>query len=216
MCYDIQAGKIVWKGRPAGPAEWENMKKLLDLFLVFAKIGVSTFGGGYAMLPILQNELVEKRGWTTEEDLMDYYAIGQCTPGIIAVNTATFIGRAQAGIPGAIAATLGMVFPSVVIITIIAMFLHNFAEFAAVKHAFAGIRACVCVLILDSVIKLGKKSIVDNRCWIIFLVILLLSLFAPVSPVVLVLAAGVAGVLLKPRDKKTDGNEQAKDGGEQA
>lgn len=178
------------------------MKKLWNLFSVFARIGATTFGGGYAMLPILQREVVEKRGWATEEELMDYYAIGQCTPGIIAVNTATFIGYKQAGILGGIFATFGVVFPSIIIITLIAMFLQNFAHLEVVKHAFAGIRACVCVLILDSVIKLGKKSIVDNRCVIIFLAVLALSLFSPVSPAILVVLAGVAGYLLKPAPKK--------------
>ena len=178
------------------------MKDLWNLFLVFAQIGATTFGGGYAMLPILQREVVEKRNWATEEELMDYYAIGQCTPGIIAVNTATFIGYKWAGIPGGIFATLGVVFPSIVIITVIALFLQNFADLEVVKHAFAGIRVCVCVLILDSVIKLGKKSVVDFRCTIIFLVVLGLSLFAPVSPAILVVLAGVAGFLLKPDTKK--------------
>ncbi len=181
------------------------MKNLMNLFLIFAQIGATTFGGGYAMLPILQREIVDKRHWATEEELMDYYAIGQCTPGIIAVNTATFIGYRQFGIIGGIMATLGIVFPSIVIITLIALFLTNFADLAIVKHAFAGIRACVCVLILDSVIKLGKKSIVDNRCVIIFLVILGLSLFAPVSPAILIIIAGVAGFLLKPDFKKEGG-----------
>lgn len=186
------------------------MKDLIKLFLTFAKIGGTTFGGGYAMLPILQREVVEKYHWATEDELMDYYAIGQCTPGIIAVNTATFIGYRQFGIFGGIFATLGVVFPSVVIITLIAAFLNNFADLQFVKHAFNGIRACVCVLILDSVIKLGKKSIIDYRCTIIFLVILGLSLFAPVSSAVLIVIAGVAGVILKPASKvspkKADSN----------
>lgn len=178
------------------------MKTLIELFFVFAQLGATTFGGGYAMLPGLQREIVEKRHWATEDELMDYYAIGQCTPGIIAVNVATFIGYRLAGIPGGIIATLGVVSPSVVIITIIAMFLKNFAELAIVRHAFNGIRACVSVLIFDSVVKLGKKSIIDNRCAIIFLVILALSLFTPVSSAVLVLIAGVAGFLFKPGRKK--------------
>ena len=138
------------------------MKELLDMFLTFAKIGGFTFGGGYAMLPILQREVVEKRHWATENELMDYYAIGQCTPGIIAVNTATFIGYKRKGYIGGIVATLGCITPSLIIITIITAFLRNFSEMAAVQHALAGIRACVCVLILDSVIKLGKKSIINQ------------------------------------------------------
>lgn len=177
------------------------MKELIDLFFTFALIGGTTFGGGYAMLPILQREVVEKRGWATENELVDYYAIGQCTPGIIAVNTATFIGRKRFGVIGAIIATLGLVFPSIVIITCIALFLKNFAELAFIKHAFAGIRVCVCVLILDAVMKLGKKSIIDNRCIAIFLVILALSLLTPLSPALLVVIAGVAGYFLMPAKK---------------
>ena len=104
------------------------MRELLDLFFTFARIGGLTFGGGYAMLPMLQKEVVERRGWATNEELMDYYAIGQCTPGIIAVNTATFIGNKTRGVVGGVVATLGVVFPSLVIITIIAAFISNFAD----------------------------------------------------------------------------------------
>ena len=134
-----------------------KFRLLGELFLTFAKIGVMTFGGGYAMLPILQREVVENKGWATEEELADYFAIGQCTPGIIAVNTATFIGQKLCGAPGGITATLGVVFPSLVIITVIAAALRNFAEIPAVRHAFAGVRVCVCVLILNAVVKLWKR-----------------------------------------------------------
>lgn len=174
------------------------MKLLLQLFLTFAQIGGTTFGGGYAMLPILQRIIVEKYHWASEEELMDSYAIGQCTPGIIAVNTATFIGYKQMGVIGGIAATLGVVAPSVVIITVISIFLRNFADLPAVIHAFSAIRACVCALILSSVIKLGKKSVIDRICLIIFLAVLLLSVFTSLSPVVFVIAAGFAGWLFMP------------------
>lgn len=170
------------------------MKQLLDLFFTFARIGGLTFGGGYAMLPMLQKEVVEKRGWATNEELMDYYAIGQCTPGIIAVNTATFIGNKTRGIIGGIAATLGVVFPSLVIITIIAAFISNFADLAVVKNAFAGIRVCVFVLILNAVVKLGKSSIKDAVTLGIFLVVLIGSLLLDVSPIVFVLIAAAAGI----------------------
>ena len=123
----------------------EKLKQLFGLFGAFAVVGVTTFGGGYAMLPALQREVVEKRRWATEEEVMDWYAIGQCTPGVIAVNTATFVGQKQAGIWGGIFATLGVVFPSLVIIMIIAAFIQNFAHLPAVQNAFAGIRVCVCV-----------------------------------------------------------------------
>ncbi len=173
------------------------MNVYLDLFLTFARIGGLTFGGGYAMLPMLQKEVVENRHWASEEELMDYYAIGQCTPGIIAVNTATFIGRKVKGDLGGVVATLGVVFPSLVIITIIAAFLRNFADLPAVKNAFAGIRVCVCVLIFNAVIKLWKKSVVDKPTLVIFAVVFLCSVFGILSPIVAVVLAGVAGCLVK-------------------
>ena len=173
------------------------MKELWKLFYTFATVGVTTFGGGYAMLPALQREVVEKRGWATEEEVMDWYAIGQCTPGVIAVNTATFVGQKQKGVPGGIAATLGVVFPSLVIITIIAAFIRNFADLPAVQNAFAGIRACVCVLILNAVVKLWKKSVVDWKAFLIFAAVFLGSVFLDLSPVLYVLVAAFAGIVIK-------------------
>ena len=170
------------------------MRELLDLFFTFARIGGLTFGGGYAMLPMLQKEVVERRGWATNEELMDYYAIGQCTPGIIAVNTAPFIGNKTRGVVGGVVATLGVVFPSLVIITIIAAFISNFADLAVVKNAFAGIRVCVFVLILNAVVKLGKSSIKDAVTLGIFLLVLIGSLLLDVSPIIFVLIAAVAGI----------------------
>ena len=172
------------------------MNKLLELFISFAKVGVMTFGGGYAMLPILEREVVENKNWATEEELMDYYAVGQCTPGVIAVNTATFVGKKTAGIPGGIIASLGVVFPSVVIITIIAAVLSNFAEIAAVKSAFAAVRVCVCVLIFNSVVKLWKKAVTDKAALVLFLAVFLLSVFFDISPVWFVLVCAASGILL--------------------
>ena len=173
------------------------MNKYLDLFLTFARIGGLTFGGGYAMLPMLQKEVVEKRGWATEEELMDYYALGQCTPGIIAVNTATFVGQNTAGNLGGIVATLGVVFPSLIIITIIAMFLQNFANLPIVQNAFAGIRVCVGVLVLNAVQTLWKKGVVDKATMVIALVVFLGMLLLDVSPIFFVIGAGLAGWLVK-------------------
>ena len=173
------------------------MGTLTELFVTFAKIGAMTFGGGYAMLPILQREVVEKKRWATDEEVMDWYAIGQCTPGVIAVNTATFVGEKQAGRVGGIVATLGIVFPSLVIITIIAAFIQGFADLPAVKNAFAGIRACVCVLILNAVVKLWKKSVVDWKAFLIFAVVFVGSVFLKLSPILYVLVAALAGVALK-------------------
>ena len=196
-----------------------------DLFLTFAKIGVCTFGGGYAMLPILQREVVERKNWATEEELTDYFAIGQCTPGVIAVNTATFIGQKYAGNLGGTIATLGVVFPSLVIITLIAAFLTNFAELPVVRHALAGINAAVVALIAVSVLKLGRTTLKNAPAVCIFLAVLALSelgglLGLPAdtlagralellsSPVTLVILAGVTGVLLA----QLSGNRKGGDG----
>lgn len=170
------------------------MKQLFDLFFTFVRIGGLTFGGGYAMLPMLQKEVVDKKKWASEEELMDYYAIGQCTPGVIAVNTATFIGYKISGISGAVSATLGIIFPSLIIITVIALFLQNFAHLSVVQHAFSGITVCVCVLILSAVIRLGKKSITDAAGLLIFLLVFILSITFDLSPVFLVIIAGFLGI----------------------
>ena len=169
----------------------------LQLFLSFAKIGVLTFGGGPAMLPMLQRELVNNKKWVTEDEILDYYAIGQCTPGIIAVNTATFVGRKQKGVLGGIVATLGIVFPSLVIITIIAAFLSGFSHIAAVKNAFSAIRVCVCALILNSVIKLAKKTVLDVPTGIIFAGVTLAATFLKLSPIIYVLISAVCGIVIK-------------------
>lgn len=179
-----------------------KLKLLCDLFLEFAFIGVTTFGGGYAMLPALQREVVEKRKWATEEEIMDWYAIGQCTPGVIAVNTATFVGQKLAGVIGGIVATMGVVFPSLVIISIIAAFIQNFADLPVVQSAFAGIRVCVCVLILNAVVKLWKKSVVDVKTLVIFIVVFGCSVFLNISPIIYVLAAAAAGIVIRQIEAK--------------
>lgn len=172
------------------------MHPYLDLFLTFARMGACTFGGGYAMLPILQREVVENHGWATEDELMDYYAIGQCTPGVIAVNTATFIGYKTQGLPGAILATAGVIAPSLIIIIAIAAFIQQFAHLAAVQHAFAGIRIAVCALVLQSVWKMAKKGVVDMPTGIILLATFAAVAFLGVSPVVMVVVAAAAGILI--------------------
>ena len=173
------------------------MNEYLELFLTFAKMGVMTFGGGMAMRPILQREVVEDRHWATEEELVDYYAIGQCTPGIIAVNTATFVGQKRKGALGGIVATLGMVFPSLVIISILAGLITNFSSVTWVQDAFAGIQVCVCVLIFNAVVKLLKKSVIDKRTSVIFLLVMIGSTLLNLSPVWFVLLAALAGIVLK-------------------
>ena len=189
------------------------MSILVDLFLTFARIGVCTFGGGYAMLPILQRELVENKKWATETELADYYAVGQCTPGIIAVNTATFVGRSQAGVAGGVMATLGLVFPSLAIIMVIAAFLQNFMHLEFVAHAFNGVRAGVVALIASSIIKLFKNAVIDWPTRIIYALVLVMAAAGAfctmpggtlgaalgfiLSPVFLVIAAGVAGLCVR-------------------
>ncbi len=173
------------------------MNIFIKLFLTFAKIGVVTFGGGYAMLPMLQREIVEKNKWATEDELLDYFAVGQCTPGVIAVNTATFVGYKEKGILGGILATIGVVFPSVVIITLISALIQNFLDYKIVQYAMSGIRVAVFVLIMSSVLKLLKKSVMDIPTILIFASVLILSVLTDISSPVFVIVAGVIGLFLK-------------------
>ena len=185
------------------------MKTLFKMFLTFARIGGFTFGGGYAMLPMLQREVVEKYKWATNDELLDYYAIGQCTPGVIAVNTATFIGYKLKGIPGAIFATLGVVTPSMIIIGLIAAFISNFRDLEVVQWAFSGVRAAVVALILSAVIKIGKKSIVDIFTALIFVAVAVLSFVTDLSPVIFVVTAAVCGLIIKiSKEKKAKEDEK--------
>lgn len=176
--------------------ESSRIKLLCKLFISFAKIGVMTFGGGLAMLPMLERELVENRKWVTNEEILDYYAVGQCTPGIIAVNTATFVGYKQSKVLGAIIATLGMVFPSLVIIAVIAAVLSNFADIPAVQHAFAGIRIAVCALITTAVVKLAKSNVRSLVQILIAVAAFVVIAVFGASPVVVVIGSAVAGLVL--------------------
>ena len=179
-----------------------DMKELLELYFAFLRIGAVNFGGGYAMLPLLEEDLVKKKGWVTTDDLMDYFAIGQCTPGVIALNVSTFIGNKKKGIAGAVAATTGFLTCPVIFILVISMCLTNFADLPIVQNAFAGIRVCVCVLILEAVMRLWKKAFVVKPAFVIYAVIFLLMAFGGFLPVkvpaaVLVVAAGIAGILIR-------------------
>ncbi|MBE5998560.1 MAG: chromate transporter, partial [Sarcina sp.] len=176
------------------------MNELLELYTAFFKIGAVNFGGGYAMLPLLERDLVQDRGWTTTEDLTDYFAIGQCTPGLIALNVATFIGSRRKGIAGAIAATVGFVSVPILIILLIATFLQGFADYPVVQNAFAGIRVCVCVLIIQAVLRLWNKSVVDKTTLVLYLAVFLMTALSGVLPLavpaaVLVIISGILGVL---------------------
>nr|WP_321264130.1 chromate transporter [uncultured Sphaerochaeta sp.] len=157
-----------------------------QLYLTFLKIGGLTFGGGYAMLPMLQREVIDIHHWVTEEEVLDIYAVGQCSPGIIAVNTATMIGYRKRGIPGAIAATLGEITPSLVIITLLATILLQVQDNQWVQRAFGGIRVAVCALITQSVITLSKKSLIDLPTVLLYLATVSLTLAFSLSPLVVV------------------------------
>lgn len=172
------------------------MKLLLQLYTAWFKMGLFTFGGGYAMLPMIQKEVIEHYHWATEDEIMDYYAIGQCTPGIIAVNTATFVGYYQKGVVGGIAATLGVVSPSIIIIGLIASLISNFAELAVVQHALKGINVAVCMLMIYAIAGLWKKSIKNIAAFCVFALALVLSVFTELSTVWMVIIAGVLGVIL--------------------
>jgi len=190
------------------------MRDLLELWWAFVKIGCVNFGGGYAMLPLLEKELVEKKKWTTMEDLRDYFSIGQCTPGIIALNVSTFIGQKRKGILGGFVATAGFLTGPIAIILVIAAFLTNFASLEVVQHAFAGIRVCVCVLILQAILRLWKSSVVDIFTLILYLAVFALNAFSFLLPIkipaaVLVVLSGLLGLaasLLKER-KQASGKE---------
>ena len=190
------------------------MNLLLELYWTFVKIGCVTFGGGYAMLPILERELVDKRHWTTMDDLRDYFSIGQCTPGIIALNVSTFIGEKRGGVKGALAATVGFLAGPIIIILIIAMFLQNFATLPVVQHAFAGIRVCVCVLILQAVLRLWKKSVVDPFTLGLYIAVFALSVLSNVMPfkipaAILVILSGIVGIIAANRKNTASGKAGA-------
>lgn len=166
-----------------------------DLFCTYFRVGAVTFGGGYAMIPILEREIVKKKNWVTEEELLDYYAISQCTPGVIAVNAATFVGHKKGGILGAIVATLGVITPSIIIITIIANMLSVFSENKYVESAFKGISIAVCALILTTVVGLIKKNVKN-----VFSVIVALGAFAAIgilklSPIIVVVSVLAASLI---------------------
>lgn len=177
------------------------MVKLSTLYFSFLRIGGFTFGGGYAMLPMLEREVVEKYKWVTDTDLVDYYALGQCTPGIIAVNVATLIGYKQRGWLGGIIATLGVITPSIAIILVLASMLNAFADIAIVQHAFAGLRVGVGALILNSVIKLFKKNIKDTRSIVLFICAFICVAIVKISPIIVVFAAVVIGLVIHRRAK---------------
>ena len=188
------------------------MKELLNIYIKFFKIGAVTFGGGYAMLPILRREICQKEQWLKEEEVMDFYAIGQSMPGIIAINVGSFIGYTRRKEAGAVAAALGVVSPCLVIITIIAACLANFQDNVYVRHALSAVSVCVCALIVDSILAMWKKGVKDVFGIILFAIMLFAMTFTEASPVILVVLSAVAGIVVKSvkaaSSGKKGGNEK--------
>lgn len=190
------------------------MRVAWELYAAFFKIGLMTFGGGYAMLPMLQSEIVEKRRWATEEEVLNYFAVGQCTPGIIAVNTATFVGYKQKRIAGGILATLGVITPSIIIILVIAGVLDRYADNVWVAHAFSGVRVAVCALVLSSIVKLWKSGVKNKAGIILFLTAFVLVAFVELSSIWIVIGAIVLGILIQLYHNKSAGRRKEKEGGD--
>jgi len=183
------------------------MQEYLKLFWAFTVIGATTFGGGYAIMPVLERELIKKRGWITMDEALDLFTIAHITPGIIAVNLATFIGCKRKGVIGGIIATLALLLPGVCLILIISLFVERFAEYNIVNHAMVGIRLAVCALILDTLIKLFKGFYKDYKAVVICVMAFALSAIFSVSPVFIILGAGIAGfILFTPRKNSSPSN----------
>jgi chromate transporter len=173
------------------------MKELFELYWAFFQVGILTFGGGYAMLPMLQRVVVNEKKWATEEEIMDYYAIGQVTPGVIAVNTATFIGYKHKKIPGGIVATLGLVTPSLIIIMVLAGIIGRFSDLMVVQHAFNGIRIVVCALVAKAIINILRKGIKDVLTLVVCIVSFLAVAVFKLSPIPLVVICCFLGIFSK-------------------
>lgn len=174
----------------------QNLLEYLELYWVMFKIGICTFGGGYAMVSIIYKELGEKKKWIDEDTLLDYIAISQITPGIVAINISTFVGNKRKGIIGGIVSTLAVVTPSLIIITIIAAVLSNFYENEYVQHAFAGIRICVCVLIVNATVGFLKKSVIDVLTLIVFLCVFVVAAFTSIQTIYIVLVVIALSVII--------------------
>ena len=173
------------------------MKELFELFKSFFMIGAFTFGGGYAMLPMLEKEVVTKHKWATMEEISNYFAIGQCTPGIIAVNTATFVGYKQKKNIGGIVATLGVVTPSVIIILVLSGILEYVFEYQVVKSAFSGISVAVCALLVQALWKLAKSGIKDVYTGIVAILSVIASVVFKLSPILIVVVTAIVTICYK-------------------
>jgi len=188
---------------------WFNLKqiekqghKLKTLFLTFFKIGLFTFGGGYAMIPLIEYEIVERNKWIESKELLDVFSIAQATPGVIAVNTATFVGYKVAGFWGALLATLGIILPSFMIISIISLFYVQFKNLEWVVYTFKGIRVGVIVLILGALINLGKKGEYGPLTILLLILSFLLASFSGINIIFLILSGALIGIVYQVIMKK--------------
>jgi chromate transporter len=172
-----------------------TLKKYFEMFYSFFKIGAFTIGGGYAMIPLIEKEVVDKKQWIDRDDFLDMLALAQSAPGPIAINTAVFVGYKMAGIPGMIFTVLGSVLPSFIIILIIASFFVGIKDSEAVERAFKGIRPAVVALIAAPVLRLGKSAKINRKTIIIPILVAVLVAFAKITAVYIILAAAVLGIL---------------------
>ncbi len=187
------------------------MTELWELFTMFFNIGAFTFGGGFAMLPIIQKEVVETKGWATDEEIIDCFAIGQCTPGVIAVNTATFIGYKRKGITGGIVATLGVILPSLIIITVITTFFKRFQDYKIVQHALGGVRVGVVALIADAVFKMSKQVVKNRACIMILIIAFIFIAFTDFSPIIIIVISALIGILRGWDSIKNEAKDEGND-----
>jgi chromate transporter len=168
----------------------------MELFISFFKIGLFTFGGGYAMLPLIEKELVDKKGWITENEMLEMYVVSQMTPGTIAINASTFIGSKKAGKLGGFIASLGIIFPSLIIITLVYNFLGNSFDNPIIHSIFLGIRACIVGLICSSVLKICRKSFISGVSYILFFGSFIILLLFKISPITLILVGTFLGAIM--------------------
>ena len=187
-----------------------TFRSLGEIFFSFFKIGALTFGGGYTMLPIIQREVIESRHWISEEEMIDFYAVGQCLPGIIAINTATFIGQRVRGKLGGLSAAFGVACPSLLIIMIIAAFIRNYVDLPIVQHAFNGIRVVVAALIVDAIVKMWPKSIKDFYCTFLYIIVFILSAIVGISTMYIIVGAILYGLVIKYIIKKGNRHDTSK------
>jgi chromate transporter len=169
--------------------------RLLQLFLTFLKIGALTFGGGYAMMPVMRKEVVDKKGWVDDEDILKILVISESTPGVLAVNSATFIGYKIKGFWGSVVATLGVIIPSLIIISVISIFLYQYRDLELVSYAFLGIKAGIAVLIFQAGLKLSKKLNKNGFTYIVFSVVLAVALFTTISAIYLIIIGALIGLI---------------------